>query len=165
MKTLILSFVCLTHSIIAFSQDSINCQFFLGKNKIYFQLNNTSNDTIRMSLNSLYYNFWNSPTPNEDFMMSGDTFYILLAYIDHEIIQSNGELLNYQKYGERAHHEVLPGESYAFYLKIKGINKKASHIRNIFIISNWPLPPIHSVRLMNNSIPLKFKPIKPWLKN
>lgn len=147
-------------SIRIFSQESIECQFFAGKEKIYFSINNISNDTVRIALKSLYYEFWNKPVLNNDYRISGDTFWIILAHYPSQPIQSNGEPIRYKIDGERAQNVILPNNSFQFYLKIKKAKPIGKKIKNIQIVSNNKLPFIKTIRLQHNDIDIKFNPIK-----
>lgn len=160
MKHYIFALLLFSGVTAAFAQSSVECHYFVGKKKVFFELINNSLDTIELDFFCMDKERWNNPKLGLHYFLSQDTLILIMADNLRPIIQYSGEEGKIVIDGKRLHHEILPGRSFKFYMKIKPLQYIKNEIKYIYVVANKNIPVIQTTKLSKNNIKIDVKPLK-----
>lgn len=160
MRFIFILCLCLINIGSILSQDTIDCSYYATKNKLYFRIDNTTNEILHLSLKLQNYDFWHNPKAGQDYIIQNDTFFLNLVDFSHKSYMSNGELLETKIDGVRWHTEIKPNKTFSFFMKIKRAHVIFKNIEHVSILNNDKIPVIRTVHLVEKKIHIELKPIK-----
>jgi len=134
------------------SQNLAVCKFYAKKSKLFFLIENHTDDTLHLSTRLDSKTISDNPQLGIDYSISNDSFFLFSIQYKGQSIQSNGEPLTIKIDGVRWHPMVLPNDSFEVYLKLIDAKKIAKNINHVIVISDKYFPPMQTIHIKKSKL-------------